>query len=73
MTTISYDSKDYTWESESGRKGSNWENDEDTTLVSAVATKAETGLSDGSESFTFTINGETVTLELKISDVGGAG
>ncbi|WP_294553742.1 S-layer homology domain-containing protein [uncultured Pseudoflavonifractor sp.] len=73
VTTISYDSKDYTWESESGRKGSNWENDEDTTLVSAVATKAETGLSDGSESFTFTINGETVTLELKISDVGGAG
>ena len=66
VSVITYSDKAYTWNAESGRKGSNWEND-GTTLISAVADAAKTGLSDGSESFSFTINSEEVTLVLKVS------
>ena len=66
VSVITYSDKAYTWNAESGRKGSNWEND-GTTLISAVADAAKTGLSDGSESFSFTINSEEVTLVQKVS------
>ena len=66
VSVITYSDKAYTWNAESGRKGSNWEND-GTTLISAVADAAKTGLSDGSESFSFTINSEEATLVLKVS------
>ena len=66
MTVNTYSDRAYTWNAESARKGSNWEND-GTTLISAVADAAKTGLSDGSESFSFTINSEEVTLVLKVS------
>ena len=66
VSAITYNDKVYTWNAELGLKGNNWANG-DSTLVSDVANAAKTGLTDGSESFTFTINGETVTLVLKVS------
>ena len=66
VTAIKYDSKYYTWNAQGTLKGSNWEND-GTTLVKAVATALESQSDQLTRgvSFTFEINGDTVTLTLK--------
>ena len=69
VTAIKYNNDYFTWDDQGKLKGSNWKNADDKTLVSVVAETVKDDITGGSCILTFTVNGETVTLNLTATDV----
>ena len=78
VKSITFNDTEYTWKADGPQTGSNWYNNE-TTLVSAAGTAMAADFVDGTVkteavdgSYTFAINGETVTLNIhKDAQAGG--